>query len=365
MELAYRGKRSDAEIIESAELCKKKLAFPEERSLLLKGDCFVALASLSPEFDGKVDLVYFDPPVNGFMSEGADRAKLDSDGYANFIRERMVLVYRLLSENGSAYVHIPVKDSHAVKLVCDEIFGESSFKNDITRIRSNPRNSASDAYGSSKDTLLFYAKNPQKNIWNDVRVPLAEGEYSEKFNKEDGLGRKYATVPLHAPGKTKSGVTGDVWRGIRAPEGRHWMTTPDELDRLDAEGRIEWSQSGNPRLIVYASEYEGKRIQDVWDYKDPLNPEYPTEKNSEMLDLLIRQSTQKESIVLDPFAGSGAALRCAEAHKRRWIGVDSSTDSINMITAKAERSFEYYDLTTGATQSILRTETEQLSLFDV
>lgn len=364
MELVYKGKASREAVIEKAEFMKESIAVESDRSLLIKGDCFVSMASIMKDFKGKIDLVYMDPPQNGFMSEGADRSRLKADDYAEFIRERVILAYELLSEKGSLYLHISSRDSHFIKLLCDEIFGERCFKNDITRIRSNPRNSASDSYGNEKDVILFYAKNPELTIWNDIRIPLEENEYSEKFNKFDSYGRRYATVPLHAPGETKSGATGDVWRGISAPKGRHWMTTPDELDRLDSEGRIEWSQSGNPRLIVYAAEYEGKRIQDVWTYKDPLNPEYAGEKNAEMLDLIIRQSTKKGSIVLDCFSGSGAVLYCAEARKRRFIGMDSSTDSINMIMKNTQKSLEYHDLFTGFSQTVAKEEAEQLSLFD-
>lgn len=364
MELIYTGKKTEEAIIEYAELYKKDITVDTDNSILMKADAFFAMSSLANEFEGKVDLVYFDPPQNGFMASGAARPRLKTEEYAEFIRERLVVAKRLLSERGSIYVHVTADCAHIIKLLCDEIFGEKNFKNDLTRIRSNPRNSFSNAYGNQKDTLLFYTISVDNNIWNDIKVPLDEDEYSDKFNKIDGLGRRYATVPLHAPGETKSGATGDVWRGMRAPKGRHWMTSPDELDRLDSEGRIEWSQSGNPRLIVFAYEYEGKRIQDVWNYKDPLNAEYPGERSSQMLDILIRQSSDKGSIVLDPFAGSGAFLRCAENLKRRYIGIDCSTESIDMIKAKATKSLDYYDLETGYKQSFLKEHTEQLSFFD-
>ena len=364
MELIYSGKKTEDAIIKQADSYKKAHFDETENSILIKADAFSAMASLANNFSGKIDLVYFDPPQNGFMAAGADRAKLKNEDYIEFIRERLVVAKRLLSDKGSIYIHVSSAFSHTIKLLCDEIFGEKNFKNDITRLRSNPRNSNANSYGNQKDTILFYACDGDNNIWNDVKIPLDEEEYSDKFNKVDGLGRKYATVPLHAPGETKSGATGENWRGISLPKGRHWMTSPEELDRLDSEGRIEWSQSGNPRLIVFAYEYEGKRIQDIWNYKDPLNSEYPSERNAQMLDLIIRQSSLKGSTVLDCFAGSGVFLRCAESLKRRYIGIDCSTESIDMIKAKASRSLDYYDMESGYKQSFLKEHTEQLSFFD-
>ena len=71
---------------------------------------------------------------------------------------------------------------------------------------------------------------------------------------------------------------------------------------------IEWSSTGNPRKIIYADERKGKRLQDIWEYKDPQYPDYPTEKNSDMLEMIINTSSNKNSIVLDCFCGSAPLL---------------------------------------------------------
>lgn len=364
MELSYHCKKSEQTVLSAAKRFSPKESIATDKCLLFRGDCFEAMAMLLPEYKGKIQLVYLDPPVNGYMSEGCKAARVSADEYVEFVRERLILARELLSEDGSVYIHTPSKDAFAVKLIADEVFGENAYRNDIARVRTNPRNSAQNAYGCEKDTLLFYTKNPDGYVWNDVRIAISEEEYSEKFNKTDQYGRRYATVALHAPGKTKSGATGEKWRGLSAPEGRHWMTTPEELDRLDAEGRIEWSASGNPRLIVYAYEYEGKRLQDVWEYKDPQNPSRPGEKNTELCELIVRQSSKKDGLVLDMFSGSGAFLRAAETHNRRWIGVECDAEAVDSIMAKAKRSFEFFDLFTGHRQSVTKLQAHQLSFFD-
>ena len=220
-----------------------------------------------------------------------------------------------------------------------------NFKNDITRIKSNPKNFYRRAYGNEKDRILFYSKNSQKNIWKDLRIPLEDSEIKEKFTKIDDKGRRYTTIPLHAPGETKNGITGKPWRNIPVPEGRHWRTDPAEFDKLDKQGDIEWSLNGNPRIKKYADEHKGKRIQDIWKFKDPQKPIYPTEKNMEMLKRIILQSSDENSIVLDCFAGSGTTLECANKLGRKWIGVDNSDVAIDKIKNRQIGEYQFIDIT--------------------
>ncbi len=62
------------------------------------------------------------------------------------------------------------------------------------------------------------------------------------------------------------------------PKGRHWRYSPEKLTELDEKGLIEWSKTGNPRIKNFADEHKGKKVQDIWEYKDPAYPVYPTEK---------------------------------------------------------------------------------------
>jgi adenine-specific DNA-methyltransferase len=135
----------------------------------------------------------------------------------------------------------------------DEVFGAKNFRNDITRIKCSPKNFQRRAYGNIKDLILFYTKTDDY-IWNDVSVEIDEEDVTKRFNKIDANGRRYTTIPLHAPGETQSGPTGQEWRGIKPPKGRHWRSDPEILEELDKKGLIEWSKTGNPRKIVYADE---------------------------------------------------------------------------------------------------------------
>lgn len=359
MELIYNNKISREDImskIDSFEAFKNI----SNNSCLIFGDNFKALSSLLKTHKGKIDLIYIDPPFNTnqiFMfsdnrknaiscSKNSLIAYLDNlsrEEFLEFIRERLILLKELLSEKGSIYVHIDTKVGHYIKILMDEIFGEENFKNDITRIKSNPKNFSRSAYGNEKDVIFFYVKNHSKNIWNEIKIPIEKEELEKKFPKIDKNGRRYTTIPLHAPGES-NGITGQPWRGMNPPIGRHWRTNPVEFDRLDSLGLIEWSSTGNPRIKKYADEHKGKKIQDVWKFKDPQYPHYPTEKNLNMLKLIIEQSSNPNSFVLDCFCGGGSTLLAAEELGRKWIGVDSSEVAINTIKKRKElKNYQYYE----------------------
>jgi len=347
MNLKYDAKKSVRAIISKTKQYEFDFE-PQQAPFLIHGDNFKGMSLLLKNgYAGKVDLIYIDPPFNTnqdfFVSESrkasVSRAsngtiaysdRLSFEEYLEFIRERVILMHRLLSEEGSLYFHIDSKTGHYCKIILDEIFGKENFKNDITRIKSNPKNFSRTAYGNEKDVILFYAKNAKKNIWNNVTEPLSRKEGKNRYNKKDKRGY-YTTIPLHAPGETKDGATASAWRGMLPPEGRHWRTDPAEFDRLDAQGLIEWSANGNPRIKKYLKEHKGKKIQDVWTFKDPQYPNYPTQKNEEMIRQIILQSSRQDSIVMDCFAGGGTTLVAAESLGRRWIGMDCSKEAINVI----------------------------------
>ena len=359
LRLNFENKLLPYDVLQKALNIAKKLnvTLPEAKNYLFKAENFTVLSILLKDYREKIDLVYIDPPFNTmqdfFISEGRANSvssvknkkaysdKMPLEKFLLFMWERLIIIHELLSKQGSLYIHLDCKTGHYIKIILDEIFGAENFKNDITRIKSNPKNFFRKAWGNEKDMILFYVKNSEQNIWNDVKMPLNDKEIAERFSKVDADGRRYTTIPLHAPGETKSGITGQAWRNISVPEGRHWRTNPSEFDKLDAKGKIEWSSNGNPRIKKYADEHEGKKIQDVWTFKDPQNPVYPTEKNLEMLKLIISQSSLKNSIVLDCFAGSGTSLLAANELGRNWIGIDQSDEAINIIRRRITGGYTF------------------------
>lgn len=322
--------------------------------LLVHGDNLETLRWIrnQPGVSRKVRLVYIDPPFGtrqvftvtaqrmATISRGnggqlAYRDDVSGDIYLRFLRGRFEAIRDVMVDGGTIYVHIDCKVGHYVKCLLDDVFGHENFINDITRIKCNPKNFSRKGYGNVKDMILFYKKSGGQMVWNDFRQPVHIAVNDQRFRRAEQNGRRYTTTPLHAPGETVSGETGKVWRGLRPPLGRHWRYAPSALDELDRQGLIEWSSTGNPRKKMYADDVvrAGAKVQDVWRYKDPQNPRYPTEKNLEMLKFIVENSSRPGDIVLDAFCGSGATLMAARMLGRRWIGIDNSP--IAIATAKA------------------------------
>ncbi len=321
------------------------------KNILIQSDNLLGLNYLLVNgFKGKIDLVYIDPPfatggnftiTNGRASTISNSKNgkiayadtLKGSDFIEFLRERLLLIRELLSKKGSIYLHIDYKIGHYVKLMMDEVFGIENFRNDITRIKCNPKNFDRLGYGNIKDLILFYTKT-QKPIWNEPRKPYSEKDLETLFSKKDKNGRRYTTVPIHAPGETENGKSNQPFKGMLPPAGRHWRTDVETLEQWDKDGLIEWSSKGNPRKIIYADEREGMRVQDIWEFKDPQYPDYPTEKNAEMLDLIVKTSSNENSIVLDCFCGSGTTLKSAQTNNRHWIGIDQSNLAIQVSKQK-------------------------------
>lgn len=324
----------------------------EDNNILIKGNNISGLKWLLDNgYKGKIDLVYIDPPFatgGTFSKDASGRVAtiskssdsilaysdtLQGKDYINYLKERVLLIRELLSDKGSFYLHIDYKIGHYVKVMLDEVFGIDNFRNDITRIKCNPKNFERIGYGNIKDMILFYTKG-KRPIWHNPTFPSTKEEIERLYTKIDSNGRRYTTVPIHAPGETKNGESNKPFRGIYPPKGRHWRCSVEELEELDRQGLIEWSSKGNPRKINYADDHMTKKAQDIWEFKDPSYPIYPTEKNLDLLKFIIEASSDEDSIVMDCFCGSGTTMVAASICNRRWIGIDKSEVAIETVKTR-------------------------------
>ncbi|MFB2769797.1 site-specific DNA-methyltransferase [Pelatocladus sp. BLCC-F211] len=300
---------------------------------------------------GKVSLVYIDPPYatgSGFTSRKQDHAYhdlIEGAEYLEFLRRRLILIKELLADDGSIYVHLDENMAFTVKIIMDEVFGCKNFRNWITRKKCNPKNYTHKQYGNIADYIMFYTKS-NKYIWNQPFEAWTEETSKKEYQYvEEGTGRLYKKVPIHAPG-VRNGATGQPWRGILPPPGKHWQYSPETLDEMDARGEIYWSPTGNPRRKVYLDNSKGIPIQDIWlDCKDAHNQNikvtgYPTEKNLAILERIVKASSNKGDLVLDAFAGSGTTAAAAENLGRQWIAIDNSYLAIATIIQRLARGTE-------------------------
>ena len=319
---------------------------------LIWGDNKLILSSLKNgpmrkaiEDAGGLKLVYIDPPFDvgadfsldieigdetltkepSLIEEIAyrDTWGKGTDSFISMIYERLHLIHSLLREDGFIFIHCDWRVNSLIKVILNEVFSSSNFRNEIVRIKCNPKNYTTSSFGNIHDSIFLYSKS-SASIINRVFETRDEDQLINDFPlTENDTGRNYTTVALHAKG-IRRGPTGQPWRGITPPSGRHWAYIPETLEDFDSKGYIEWSSSGNPRLKRYADEDAGKVAQDIWEFKDPGDRSaiYATQKPESLLERVIISSSNEGDLVADFFCGSGTTLAVAEKLGRKWIGCD-------------------------------------------
>ena len=343
--LEYKGKTPSKTIINEIPTQEYQRIFGNDtNNLLFNGDNLDVLKHLihNKGLKWKVKLIYIDPPYgtnsvfNSRNQKNSYKDDLIGSNFIEFIRRRLILLKELLSDKGSIYVHLDNNMAFEIKVIMDEVFGAKNFKGFISRKKCSNKNYTKNTYGNISDYVLFYSKS-DKYTWN--RATLAWTE--EKMKKEypcidEESGKRFKKVPIHAPG-TRNGETGKEWRGMMPPKGKHWQYTPKRLDEFDKKGEIYWSANGNPRRKVFFDKNKGVAVQDIWlDVQDSVNQNikitgYPTEKNPNLIQRIIKASSEEGDYVLDCFAGSGTTLDVANQLNRNWIGIDNSSEAIRHI----------------------------------
>jgi adenine specific DNA methylase Mod len=268
----------------------------------------------------------------------------DMMAYLAMMAVRLIELRQVMKPTGSLYLHCDPTASHYLKILLDGVFGPDKFRNEIIWKRHSAHSSAK-RYGPVHDVLLFYSKG-ESFTWTEPRLPYAD-EYLDRYYKyDDGDGRLYWRNSLTAAG-TRSGSSGRPWHGHDpASQGAHWKFTTDNLDALDAAGKIYWPPGGGwPQIKRYRDELKGLAVSDLWDDIDKINPAgnerlgYPTQKPLALLERIIGASSNPGDLVLDPFCGCGTAVHAAQRLGRQWIGIDITHVAIQIIEDRLRRYF--------------------------
>jgi site-specific DNA-methyltransferase (adenine-specific) len=270
----------------------------------------------------------------------------DMMAYLVMMAIRLVELRRILKSTGSIYLHCDPTASHYIKLLMDSVFGVQNFRNEVVWQRTSAHANVMQKFGSVHDVVFFYSRS-EEFLWNQQYAPY-DSQYIETFfDQVDESGNRYFRRDLTAAMSHAS--TGQIytWRGITPPPSRCWAKTRENMDRLEAEGRIHWpkKKGGMPRLKLYPEDMPGVPIQDIWaDIKTMHNLSaerlgYPTQKPEALLERIVKASSNEGDVVLDPFCGCGTAIAVAEKLKRRWIGIDITYLAINLVQRRLRDSF--------------------------
>lgn len=346
---------------------------PEWRNRLIWGDKKYVLPSLLPEFAGKVDLIYIDPPFDtgadfSFTATVSDHPDASEDGPVTFTKEASIieqkayrdtwgrgldsylqwfyetaaLLHELLQEAGSLYVHLDYHVAHYAKAALDEVFGADQFLNEIVWRRTGAHNDPG-RYGNIHDVIFFYTKS-ENYTWNPQFTPHSEDAIENSFfYAEDAKGkiirlkkgeplpvcgfRRFQTVTLRSPNPRPNLYY--IYKGYK-PHPNGWSVNKIRMDQYDRENRLFYpsSKDGALRLKMYLDESPGVPTQDLWSDVKKLEASslervgYDTQKPEALLERIIRASSEEHNLVLDIFCGSGTTPAVAEKFNRRWIACD-------------------------------------------
>lgn len=328
------------------------------RNRIYWGDNLQVMSHLLKEFRGKINLIYIDPP---FDSKADYKKKIQlrgqaftndsnafeekqygdiwtNDEYLQFMYERLVLIRELLSDNGSIYVHCDYRKSANIRLILDELFGSDNFRNEIIWKRTNAHNMASRGYVRSNDSILFYTKSSNFEF-NTQYQSISEAQLSRY--KLDSEGRYYTGQDLTFTGTNPSKQF--EWRGTKPPANRQWGLSVEKLEELWHEGLILTKKDGTPRLDgfkVFLDDKQGSPITCLWDdiarvgNTSSARTEYPTQKPEELLDRIIKTSSNPGDIVFDCFMGSGTTQAVAMKLGRKFIGADINLGALQTTTKR-------------------------------
>jgi len=366
-ELSYRGKARRVDVLAETMAMPlqpvRTFGQPQDgwSNMLVLGDNLQVLRYLlvmkdagqlvNPDGARGVRLCYIDPPFASereFAGSRSEKAYSDLVAGAEFVehlRRRLILIHELLTDDGSLFVHLDTRKVHYMKVVLDEIFGESGFRNEIIWKRQTAHSDITQGakhLGRLHDTILLYCKG-DGGVWNMEYTPYEEGFAADFYRYKDRkTGRRYGLSDITGPGGAAKGNPRYQFLGVT----RFWRFSKERMKALYEEGRIVQSKPGVvPRQKRYLDEMKGVPLQDIWTDLFSVQAQgrertgYPTQKPERLLRRIIGLASDPGDIVLDAFVGSGTTLEAAQRmdHARRWIGIDSGKFAIYVAQARLLR----------------------------
>ena len=301
--------------------------------ILIEGDNLETLATLAYTHEGKIDIIYIDPPYNtgnkDFIYNDSYVDKEDSyrhSKWLSFMSRRLKIAKKLLSDRGVIFISIDDNEQAQLKLLCDETFGENNFLSEIMWHKNYASANDSKTFSKVLDYILAYRKT-DKFIRN--LLPRTEKQNTlYKYDSNDGKGKwrsdnlSVRTYSANYDFPIVNPITGVEYN---PPKGRSWMTNKERIQEWITETRVYFGLNGKgaPQLKRYLSEVQqGVVPTTYWSYDDCGHndearkeikdifgqPPFDSPKPTRLLKQILRLGSNNESIILDFFAGSGTTL---------------------------------------------------------
>jgi adenine-specific DNA-methyltransferase len=354
---------------------------PDSGNLLVEGDNLLALKALLPYYAGQVKCIYIDPPYNTGNEKWEYNDNVNSpeirkwlgkvvggeledlsrhDKWLCMMYPRLALLKDFLSEDGTIFISIDDTEVANLRLLMDEIFGKINFViNAIWEKKYSPQNDAK-GISNGHDHILVYAKN--RSFLNINLLPRTE-EMNQRYKNPDndprGLWKNGdLTSKTLAVGHSYEITCPKTGKIFLPTKGRQWAPSFDTFKRLLNDNRIWFGPKGGnvPALKQFLSEVQNGIVpMSIWKHsevghnqeaKQELNTffkgidSFETPKPVRLIRRILELATDKDSLILDSFAGSGTTghsvldLNKLDGGKRRFILVEIKEDICRNITSQ-------------------------------
>lgn len=280
---------------------EENIEFKEDDNLIIKGNNLIALSSLLKKYEGKVQLIYIDPPYNTGNDGFKYNDSFNHSTWLTFMKNRLIIAKNLLTDTGTIYVQLDHNQVHYAKVLMDEIFGPNNFQREI--IWSNETSSGFKAQANNwirgHDNILFYSKN-ENFLFNKLYHPLDE-KTIKRYDKVDEKGEKFK----------------------------------------------QYFDNGKERR-VYLKSSKGKPMSDVWtdiigfqtSNRGGETLGFEGQKSEALIKRIIEASTNEDDYVLDYHLGSGTTAVSAIKMNRKFIGIEQMEYIDNIAVERLKRAID-------------------------
>lgn len=335
---------------------------PWRGNMLIHGDNLLALKALEQDYAGQVKCIYIDPPYNtGNAFEHYDDG-VEHSIWLSLMRERLVLLRTLLSDDGSIWISIDADESHYLKVLCDEIFGRKNFIDEVIWQRSYAPINLKKTLSRSHDTILVYAKN-KSDKYELNRLPRsadANDRYKNPDNDPRGVWKSSDLSVGPAVQENIYPITTPTGRVCYPPEGYSWRLSESRFAEFVKDNRIWFGPTGNnvPSIKRFLSEVkDGIVATTVWTHQEvghnqdakkeikALNFDsiFDTPKPERLIERVLTLGSNEGDIVLDSFLGSGTTAAVAQKMGRRYIGVEMGNHAYTHCAVRLKKVIDGTD----------------------
>jgi adenine-specific DNA-methyltransferase len=311
---------------------------------LIFGDNLLALKALEAEFTGKVKCIFIDPPYNTGSAFTHYDDGLEHSIWLSMMRDRLEIIRKLLSEDGSLWITIDDNEAHYLKILCDETFGRQNFTASIVWQKLFTVKNSAKHFSDMHEYVLVYAKNLFN--WERNLLPRSEELDSSYSNPDSDPRGSWTTNAIQARNYYSQGsyeIISPSGKVFLPPQGTYWRVSKETFRNLERDNRIWWGREGQaiPRIKKFLSEAkQGVVPATLWFHGDVgTNAEakvevrkifqeiddadvFMTPKPEKLLIRILELATNPGDLVLDSFAGSGTTGAVAHKMGRRWIMVE-------------------------------------------